>query len=92
MDDVLKSSDGILISSVTLSTYMQEFQYIERYQLRKNKDGTLEMLIVSKQDELSEVIKTLKKIFGEKYEIAVKKVREIPREKTGKYKEIKVIK
>ena len=92
MDDVLKSSDGIVISSVTLSTYMQEFQYVERYQLRKNKDGSLEMLIVSKQNEFSEIAKILQGIFGDKYNIYVKKVGEIPKEKTGKYKEIKVIK
>ena len=92
MDDVLKSSEGIVISSVTLSTYMQEFQYVERYQLRKNKDGSLEMLIVSKKNEFPEIAKTLQGIFGDKYEIYVKKVGEIPREKTGKYKEIKVIK
>lgn len=92
MDDVLKSSDDVVISSVMLSTYMQEFHYIERYQLRKNKDGSIEMLIVSKRDEFTEVVKTLKKIFGDKYDITVKKVQEIPREKTGKYKEIKVMK
>ena len=71
---------------------MQEFQYVERYQLRKNKDGSLEMLIVSKQNEFSEIAKILQGIFGDKYNIYVKKVGEIPKEKTGKYKEIKVIK
>ena len=92
MDDVLINSKGIVISSVTLSTYMQEFKTVEKYQLIQDEDGSLQMLVVSKMDNFDELMCTLKSIFGEETTISVKKVTEIRKEKTGKYKEIKIIK
>lgn len=92
MDDVIHNDKGIVISAATLSTYMQAYDYVERYQLVENKDDSLTLLIVSPKDDFDELLSQLKKIFGEKRHIAIKKVEEIEREKTGKYKEIKVIK
>lgn len=90
MDDVLVNSKGVIISAVTLSSYMQQFDQIERYQLIQNKDGSLEMLVVSQEENFDELLQTLKEIFGEGVEISVRKVASIDKEKTGKYKEIKV--
>lgn len=90
MDDVIINSKGIVISSVTLSTYMQAFDYIERYQLIKDTDSSLKMLVVSKNNEFDDLLFNLKTIFGSETNIKIEKVDKIKKESTGKYKEIKI--
>jgi len=86
--DSIKSDDGILITAATLSTYMQEYKYVEKYQLVCTEENELHLKVVTKRDELDEIEKMLKRVFGNKRKFLFERVSEIPNEKNGKFKQI----
>lgn len=87
--DTIYTDDKILVSGVTLSSYMQDFDSnIQKYQLICTADNTLEMLVVAKQADLKGLEQLLKKIFGTARELKIKVVDDIPLEKNGKFKQI----
>lgn len=91
--DILYNNDGVPITCVSLSTHLCTVPGISHYQLQI-KDGIKTLYVVPNNKKIDHNLlnKKLSDIFGKKESVTTKVVKNIPLEKNGKYRTIKVIK
>lgn len=83
--DCFYSSKGILITGVTLSTYMQEYSFVDKYQLTYHKDNTLTLKVVSNREDIHMIKDDLQDVLGD---FQIERVDTINTQKNGKFKQI----
>lgn len=88
--DVVYALDGTTVYSPTINNYICDFYDIKKYQLVQTAKGVYSLSLVCspESESIQQIDKNLRRLLGEKIELEMKIVEDIPSGKNGKYKTV----
>jgi len=88
--DVIFALDGSTVYSPTVNNYFCDFYDVKKYQLIQKAKGVFELLMVCPQNSpaVPQIEENLRKLLGQKIELQIKLVDDIPNGKNGKFKPV----